>query len=547
MSTIPLVSRSGVQSPQLGVRADAGAFTAPGRAIAQAGQAIQQIGAMSADLAMRKQDQINRGALASEETVRMEVAAQIQSFAQNNPDAPEKWGEFEKSAWDSYESSRTTRAKDQKWSPFVQNTDSIRYKQYRAESGIRFKVETDKALIRQSNARLAANAEAKLRGGDYEGFIAAYDEMNLFPDQREAAIRRGLAEGLYKTANNQLDAIREMPLAEAIPAYREFVEALKEKGKDGKYTNYEFDRGGMSLGGRVNLESIANARIRETQRAMDVFGRRLVADVRLGRATTADIQQALENGDIDQDTALALEPDLALASEELKARREAKAQALAQQQQNAAERLRREAVETNKANERDIDRQLALGEISPTQASQLKEELRQASRAEQADPLSDFGTIREEIRNEMGKKLLVFSGAQPDENRYRKIQNKIILAKVTKESRQKLVEELFDLKLADLDDLEEEHPDGRWKDRDITPTERAMRRNLIEAYRKQLPALGPTLAGDLMFNQEAKVREFFDTAKERTSAEVDAFVGRVLLPEIRQGAGFQLLSAAFDF
>ena len=547
MPTIPLASRSMVQSGPAGIRRDAGAEGAPGRALTALGSAIANAGGTLGEFALQKQAQVNRGIMAQEETVRMETAAQIQSYIESNPDKPETWDKFQADTWKAYDQSRTQRMKSEKWGPALVNEDTLKAKEYQSQTGIHFRAAQDKAMIRQSNARLEANAQTKLRAGDYEGFVQAYDQMNMFPDQREDAVRRGLEEGTYKIANNQLDAIRDMPPAQAIRATEQFMASLKEKTDDGRFQNYEFDRGGLSLGGRVNLESIAQARVREAQRTMDVTGRRIVGELRVGRATTADVKAAMDAGELDVETARALAPDIALANEELTAKKAAKAQAVAQGQEKAADVLRGDIFRRGEAGVREIDRQVALGEISPDQGAKLKAELAQSSRAEQAMEKGDYTVISEKIRSRMASKMM--GRNQPDDADYRRLQGDIISSKVTKETRMKLMDELFQLKLADLNDLQEEGPDdGRWMDRDITPQERGLRRDLVENYRAMMPALGDSLAGDLMFNQEAKIRTFFDTAKGgRTQAEVETFTKTQLLPEIQQAAGFEALKTAFDF
>ena len=89
------------------------------------------------------------------------------------------------------------------------------------------------------------------------------------------------------------------------------------------------------------------------------------------------------------------------------------------------------------------------------------------------------------------------------------------------------------LKLADISDLQEEGPDnGRWADRDITPQERDLRRNVLGEYKKLLPALGDVTAGDLMFSQEARIRAFFDRVRREAPARVSPTWRRVALPVV---------------
>jgi hypothetical protein len=547
MPSIPLVSRNAVQAGPLSRPIDAEPFMAPGRAMMAMGRAVQESAAMVGEIALRRQAHVNQGILAKEETVRMETAAGIQGYMEANPDKPETWGKYANDTWKGYEQGRAQRQKSESWAPVVKQVDGSKYANYRAESSIHFSKEQNKALVRQSNARLEANAETKLRAGDYEGFVEQYDKMNLFPDQREAKIRAGLEQGTYKIAANQMDAIQELPPAQQVTALAAYLTDLKDRGEDGRFKNYEYERGGLSLGGRVNLESVANARIREANRAMDANGRRIVGNLRTGRATSADVQAAVATGEISEDVARILAPDIALAQEEVATKKAAKAEALARSQETALEGVKRD-VARGAAAGRDIEREVALGKISPEQGRQAIAELEQTARMEQSLEASDYTAVSKRIQSLLSKKL--FGGPQPDDAVYRRLQNDIVGAKVTKESRMKLMDELFQLKLADINDLEEEGPDdGRWSDRTISSPERQLRRDVIGVYRNLLPALGDSLAGSLLMNQESKIRTFFDTGTggQRTQAEIDKFAKEQLLPEIQQAAGFESLREAFKF
>lgn len=579
MRTIPVPNRNpvvqtgtaGVQSQALtsNVRADFGALNAPNQAMIQAGQTVQGGAEMLGRFAVEKAQQRNKGILANEETIRMETAAKIASHIESNPGDPDSWGQVSNLTWEAYEKGRSDRAKKEKWAPDVLERDKLQYQAYRSETGVRFRAEQDKAYIRQSNARLEANADAKLRAGDYDGFVSTMDKMNLFDDQRDRKIRQGLEEGMYRVANGQLDALRDLPPSQAIPAIEKFISAVNEKDAKGKFKDYEFERGGMSIGARQQIVTIAQQRIREQEREMAVNGRAIVSQIRMGRATEADVFEAVKSGNLTPDVAKTIMPDVAMAVDEWQAKVDAKdAAALskeeaAQRRQEAdqrrienetqtkaakAESLRVAALERGKVGLRDIDRQLALGEITPAQADQLKEELTQASRAELQMEKGDYRLISDKIRGGLTAKMF---GRQPSDKEYQQIQAMILASRktLTKETRLKLVDELFTLKLADMSDLQEEGPDnGRWADRDITPQERTLRVGVLGEYKKLLPALGDITAGDLMFSQEARIRAFFDTAKApRTQAEIEKFAKEQLLPEIQKAAGFEALKDAFKF
>lgn len=538
-----------------GVPLNTNAMEARARGRAAIGEGLNQVGDLMMNFALRRRELEDKGKLADEENRRMEVAAGIQKFMESNQDRPETWGQQREAAWAAYEKERAVRQQKEGWRPRLIKADERGYADYRARIDTQYGIEEVKGSLRKSNAKLKANAEMKLRAGDYDGFVTGIEAMNLFPDQKEAMIRSGLEEGMYKTANNQLDSLADIPPGQAVPFYLQFITELKAKGEDGRYLKYEFEKGGLSLGGRVNLESIAAARIREAERKIDSSAKQIVTAIRAGRGTVADVQEAVRTGIIDKATAAAIAPDVVLAQEvadERIARRQAveqaKAENKAQQMAAMTERLRTQAVERGDVSLRDIARNVALGEITPQQGEQLSAELVQAARREQTTAAGAYEEIAKEIHGGFAAKMF---GRQPSDDDYRKLQARINNAQLTKESRMKLVSDLMDLKLADMADLQEEGPaNGRWLDRSISAPERSLRRDMVEEYRKLLPAMGDVLAGDVMFNQEAKIRAFFDTAPGkdgRTRQEIEKFMKDELLPEIHKAAGYEALKDAFDY
>jgi hypothetical protein len=540
-----------------GVRLSEERLNAGNRGVESVGNALANTGQLMMNMALRRQEFEDKGRLADEDNRRMEVVGGIQKYVAENPDRPETWGQIREAAWKQYEKDRAARRQKEGWNARAIEIDERNYQEYRTRIDTQFGVDEVKGTIRKANAKLQANGENKLRQGDYAGFMAAIDSMSLFPDQREAMIRDGLESGMYKTAINELDALRNVPAGKVVPILEQYrAELLAKDEKTGVFLKYEFPRGGLSLGGRVNIQSIVEARIREAQHAMDVKGRNLVTAIRAGRATDADVMAAVESGEIDRITARDIAPDVVLAQEvaqdrvdRRRAADEAKKLNQAQQQAAKVDSLRKKALEAGEIGLREIDRQIGLGEITAEQGDQLKAELGQAARREQETEDSDYDIISRNIHGKYAKKLFGLLPGQAKDAEYRKIQAQINTAKLTKESRLKLVGELFDLKLADMEDLEEEGPaNGSWLDREISPTERALRRTMIGEYRKLLPALGDTLAGDLLFNQEPKIRAFFDTAeKGRSQQEIEKFLKTDLLPEVHKAAGLEALRDAFQF
>jgi hypothetical protein len=542
-----------------GVRLSESALNAGNRGTMALGEAIgyaaQQAGQIAINMSLRQQDLQDKGRLASEDSRRLEVEAGITKYVMENPDRPETWAQVRNESLKQYEKDRAARRQKEGWGARVTEIDEINYGQFKTRVETQGGVDDTKGIIRKANGQLKANADAKLRAGDYAGFMAAMDTMVLFPDQREAMIREGLEEGMYKTANNELDALRELPPAAAIPQYKQFLAELGAKDeKTGRYLKYEFPRGGLSLGGRVNMESIANARIREAEHAMNSNGRQIVTEIRAGRATAAQVSEALSAGMIDRDTAELLAPDVLLAQEvadeRIAAKQQVKLDKLEREAQAKAAKLdtlSKKALEAGEIGVREIERQVALGEIDPAQGNELIARLGVASQREQMSEESDYQIISGQIHSAFANKLLMEE--EPDPEVYRKIHAEITLAELTKESRLKLVGEFLDMKLTDIANLEEEGPqEGTWGNRKISPPEREMRATMIGEYKKLLPALGDQLAGSLLFNQEAKIRQFFDSAdKPRTKQETDKFFKEELMPEAQKAAGFEALRDAFQF
>jgi len=211
-------------APSTGVRLDAGALTAPNRAIAGAGQALQEEGQHLQNFVLQKQDLVNRGLLANEENIRIQTAAQIQEYQAANLSTPETWDKVEAESWKAYEQGRSKRHQAQGWGPSAKAADQQQYLDYRAKAGITFKAEQNKAFVRQANARLEANAVTLAQSGDIEGAQRAVAQMNLYPDQREAVIGRVEYQAVFNKINSD-------PVGA--------ISALEEKTPTGKPKNFK--------------------------------------------------------------------------------------------------------------------------------------------------------------------------------------------------------------------------------------------------------------------------------------------------------------------
>jgi polyhydroxyalkanoate synthesis regulator phasin len=573
MRTIPVPNRnpvgnvgpSGVASQALvsNLRMDEGAMNAPNRALAQAGGAIAGAGEMLGRFEIEKAELRNKGILAKEETIRGETAASIQAFMERNPADPDSWAAASNSTWAEYEKGRTERAKKEKWAPDVVEKDKLQYSLYRSEFGIRARATQDKALIGQANARLEANADQKLRAGDTAGAAAEVKRMNLTPEAMGRTLRRVFEEGSYKIANNQLDALRDLPPAQAIPALEAYKANLLKKNDAGKYEAYEFEEGGMSLGGRVNLESITNARLREAEAAMYRTGRRITNQVELGAPLEATIEEAVKRGEMNAEIAAAMSPEWAKASavwqakEAEKAATKAKmaeleADRLTTRQANAEDRMRAGLGE--KVSLRDIEKAEAIGIARPTDpdgitkeaGARLRTELQSKASAER-EGVPAFTSIDSKLNERMGQFLMFGDKAQENPTDQMKLVKQIQDAKLSKETRLGLMRKFFDVRAYDLKDAEVSEASG---DRDIGPEEQAARMALIQHFQKQaVLAPSPQAVGDLYFKQSAAIEKWMRANSKATPETKKAAMQRfteAFAKEIDDLAGIEALSDIFN-
>lgn len=207
MATIPTVALSAVPTaPNLGPRADVGAFTAVSRAVVGAGAAVADVGAQLGRFAAMKQEQVNRGILAQEETVRMETAAQIQAEMYSGKNPPATWGALREGAWASYEKGRAQRMKEEGWGREVVEVDNQAYQTQRARWGIQFGTEQAKAEIEQSNVRLEVAMNQHIATGNVDAAYAAIDAMDATPGAKDAKRAEVLPKLQYQAAIVHLTA-----------------------------------------------------------------------------------------------------------------------------------------------------------------------------------------------------------------------------------------------------------------------------------------------------------------------------------------------------
>jgi len=440
-----------------GVQVNPNARNAEFQAQANIGRAVSQIGGMIDAYEQRKQDHINEGILADQEAKRIDLESQIQQYMDQNPDDIRSWGLERQRMLEGY---KELREKDlENAGPDVKNLDKLRMQQWEAQSAARFRVVQNKALISKANAQIEGLAQLKLRQGDHEGFLQEMEKLDATPEQKEQKIRRGLEEGLYNMGEIELYS-----LPEDEDLINEYIENLTATDKDGNYLNMEVEgRGGISWGGRTQLEKMAKARIRTIHRNQTSTAVKLSRDLEKGDAGELDIDNAIFNKEISKDDGEALKTVI-------------KAQ-----------------TEFEKFTETD-----AYGDKT------------------------EYKAIKDDMAPWM---VLAWTGQvrQPYDGKYKEILDSIVTSDLTRDSKIQLMNDYFDLKASDLSDMQEEGT-GWIFDRDITPPEQEMRTNLIETYRELLPRYGALSVGQMSMNHEKMIRQFFDNNPKATYEDVQAFL-----------------------
>ncbi len=248
------------------VTRSADALNARYRGAQEVAGALANVGGAMVNFAAKKQEMVNKGILAQEETIRLQTAGEIEKYMQANQDKPETWAEFNDSTWKSYEAGRADRQNKAGWSPSVKGADSLQYQDYRARTAIQFQAEENRAVIRQANARIESNATAKLAAGDVVGFEMEMSMLNVFPEQKEEKYRQISNAVLYQKYDRQMSDIAEMPAAERRKGFAAIEASLAGKDQDGNPTAGTIKGldgktiGGLSEAARTDLIRAARAR-----------------------------------------------------------------------------------------------------------------------------------------------------------------------------------------------------------------------------------------------------------------------------------------------
>lgn len=269
--SVPSLEKSNVGVPM----ADAGAITAPYRALHSVGQAISGIGEQMANYDIQRQRLHDDAEIARMRIQVEELDSAIQDEIAKA--GPEKWDKISKDAWKHHRSSI-------KWDELgltkgARTRAEIDLEASESRSLTRVQTQLNVAMIQKDNAALRASAEKFARNGDTENALAEVQKMNLSPEQKEKAERQVLEKGDYEGALEELRLVGDN-IEDAI----DFLKTIDDK-VDGEYTNYEH----LTPEGR---RSVRGAAERAVTQAQTLFHNELLLGIQKGEI--ADPHQVMD-------------------------------------------------------------------------------------------------------------------------------------------------------------------------------------------------------------------------------------------------------------
>lgn len=543
MPTIQIPNFQPVNAAVGGRALDAQAAAAPWGAVAQAGAAIADSGALLARYRQNQQNHVNAGILANEDTIRRNTFSEIQEYAAQNQSSPEAWDKFAQEKWTTYKEGRTSRAQQNGWDKNVMRVDSVESDTYMARANIMFGAERSKALVRQANGRLEVQAETFVRSGDTKQAAAIVDSMNLAPEEKAIRKAQVFNNGFYYTAQTSLSAMRDLPPAKQRVAVDAFVADLSAKGEDGRFKQFETDEGGLTLAARRQLIDAAFARAHAASVDMNQNVKSVAQKVKLGAPIDETVQSALSAGLIDETTARAYSPDIMEAAdiyaEKQKTKKDikdAKDQAALDAQLSRQDRALTSTLlgiqkKTPAITEKDIDNAEAVGitrrsdirGLSRAGAEQARQELRARAATELADPTGAYALITAKMDELKGSSFMGFlpgveyDRAQQPAEKQTAMLNLIAAANLTTNNRLKLMEKFFEVRQADLKDNEINSKAG---DRELTTEETELRQGVTQQFRTLAKEFrSAQTVGQLYFKQSEEIEEWF-TKNEGASPQI---------------------------
>lgn len=178
MAAIQTISGTMVQAAGgNAVQAGSAAFGTGGAESRATAQAMESAVNFASKVYMMRQNHIEAGTQAELDTERRRTAANVGEFMAKNQDKPETWQKYADDAWNAHISAVDKKAKG--WRPGFAQRQKLEARNAVETYRLQVNTETNKAMIRSSNGKLDANAEARLESGDLEGAVQQIAVMDL--------------------------------------------------------------------------------------------------------------------------------------------------------------------------------------------------------------------------------------------------------------------------------------------------------------------------------------------------------------------------------
>ena len=311
---IPTVALAGIpvpQSPELGPRLSADAFNAPNRALVGLGQEIAQTGRMLANEAsqdaqmygrfeMQKRQHIEEGKLSESSLLLLNTSGAVKQYMRDNQQIPEKWEAFQKETYNKFEKDRQKRIQD--WPEHLKQREAIDHANFMARTQIEFEADTNVALINQANARMDADASAKMDVGDIDGALATVQRMNITPQNLEKKVAQMTNNHVYYQYTKELSDISTLPPAKQATALYDLENELLVEGEGG-YLNGWVENGagnrvgGLGKEGRIQLVQELRGKVKAAERSQESEVNRLLKVHATTKGTEEFNQQAKQSFD----------------------------------------------------------------------------------------------------------------------------------------------------------------------------------------------------------------------------------------------------------
>ena len=559
MARIQTISGTAVPSSPLGIKADAGRAMAVDNANIQMAGAIQQTAQVMAGIQAQRQAHVERGMLAKEETIRSKTAAQVQKYMDENQGTPEEWGKEHEKTWKAYEEGRATRSKD--WSTRLKQEDDIQLESFRSEIGIRFSTQQNTALIRQSNARMEANANDRLDNGDVLGAAQWVNSMNLTPEAKRLKLDQVVSAGLFRQYDKLLTETASLPPAARLTELQSIEAGVMAKDDKGNYKSGTVSDekgnliGSMGEGERMRLAQHIKGFYKAAQVEMARTGSALVDEVKFTNGDPALIfGKAYESGAITPEIAavyvqearynLRKEADAAQARADIRAGKRDRAAQAVDTELNRKTGTRMTFKELEKRMAIGIDRPDDPQGITPEAYAKARDELIGIQESEMAALVSDTNSVNNELYRKLGQGITraCFSDkAQMTPNEQRAILKKISDERISVGSKAEVMKLFFKVQEWDLREAEVSETDG---DRQLSKEEKDLRSSLIEKYRDHADAYGAEALGSLYMKDMETVGTWYRNNPKATDAQRAAkakeFLDK-LGSRIDRGAGRSIL------